>query len=268
MRTPQAVRALKFARARPGRLIISQVMLTAIVTGGSRGIGRAIATELARTHRVIATYKGNREAAESLKDQTGCEIVQCDNASPADRLNLLRHARGEFGRLDLLVNNAGMAPRERRDILEATEESFDELISTNLKGPHFLTQLAARWMVEHGQGRIVFVTSISAYTASVNRAEYCISKAGLSMSVALYATRLAESGIKVFEIRPGIVRTDMIAKVEKAYDEKIAAGLLPQRRMGEGADVARAVRAICDGLLDYSTGQVLNVDGGFHLRSL
>ena len=243
-------------------------MSTAIITGASRGIGRAIATDLARTHDVIGTYRGRRDAAESLQAETGAAIFQCDVGSPADREALIRFARERFGQLDLLVNNAGMAPRERRDILEATEESFDELISTNLKGPHFLTQLAARWMLEKGQGRIVFVTSISAYTASVNRAEYCISKAGLSMSVALYSTRLAESGIKVFEIRPGIIRTDMIAKVEKVYEEKIAAGLLPQRRMGEGADVAAAVRAICDGLLDYSTGQVINVDGGFHLRSL
>ena len=171
-------------------------------------------------------------------------------------------------KLDVLVNNAGMAPRERRDLLDATEESFDELIATNLKGPHFLTQQAARWMSEHSDGRIVFVTSISSYTASVNRGEYCISKAALSMTVALYAQRLAELGIKVFEIRPGIIRTDMIAKVEKVYDDKIAGGLLPQRRMGEGSDVAKAVRAIADGLLDYSTGQILNVDGGFSLRSL
>jgi NAD(P)-dependent dehydrogenase (short-subunit alcohol dehydrogenase family) len=123
-------------------------------------------------------------------------------------------------------------------------------------------------MLPQGAGRIVFVTSISAYTASVNRGEYCVSKAGLSMSVALYAQRLASAGIQVFEIRPGVIRTDMIAKVEKLYEERIASGLLPQARMGEGADVARAVRAIADGLLDYSTGQILNVDGGFHLRSL
>jgi NAD(P)-dependent dehydrogenase (short-subunit alcohol dehydrogenase family) len=161
-----------------------------------------------------------------------------------------------------------MAPRERRDLLDTTEESFDELIATNLKGPHFLTQQAACWMTAAGEGRIVFVTSISSYTASVNRGEYCISKAALSMTVALYAQRLAETGIKVFEIRPGIIRTDMIAKVEKLYEDKIAAGLLPQRRMGEGSDVAKAVRAIADGLLDYSTGQILNVDGGFSLRSL
>jgi NAD(P)-dependent dehydrogenase (short-subunit alcohol dehydrogenase family) len=240
----------------------------AVITGASRGIGRGIAVELARDHAVVATYRGRRDAAESLRAETGAEIVQCDVGSREDRSALVQFALERFGRIDLLVNNAGMAPRERRDILEATEESFDELIATNLKGPYFLTQLAARVMKNQGSGRIVFITSISAYTASVNRGEYCISKAGLSMAVALWAQRLADCGVKVFEIRPGIVRTDMISAVEKAYDEKIAAGLLPQRRMGEVDDVARAVRAIAGGLLDYSTGQVLNVDGGFHLRSL
>jgi NAD(P)-dependent dehydrogenase (short-subunit alcohol dehydrogenase family) len=243
-------------------------MPSAIVTGASRGIGRAIAVELARTHQVIATYKGRLDAAESLRAETGASIFQCDVSSPADREALIRFARERFERLDLLVNNAGMAPRERRDVIEATEESFDELIATNLKGPHFLTQLAARWMIERGEGRIVFVTSISSYTASVNRGEYCISKAGLSMSAAVWAARLASVGVKVFEIRPGVIRTDMIAAVEKAYEDRIAQGLLPQRRMGEPADVARAVRAIADGLLDYSAGQVLDVDGGFHLRTL
>lgn len=241
---------------------------TCIVTGASRGIGRAVALEIAKTHEVIGTYRGRRDAAEQLRAETGCEIFQCDVSSAADREALMAFARERFEHLDLLVNNAGMAPRERRDLLEATEESFDELIATNLKGPHFLTQQAARWMAPSRSGRIAFVTSISAYTASVNRGEYCISKAGLSMSVALYAQRLAEAGIQVFEIRPGIIRTDMIAKVEQIYDEKIAGGLLPQRRMGEGADIAKAVRAIADGLLDYSSGQILNVDGGFHLRSL
>ena len=241
---------------------------TSIVTGASRGIGRAIATELSKTHQVIGTYRGRRDAAESLRAETGADIFPCDIGSGADREALIADARERFGRLDLLVNNAGIGQRERRDVLEASEESFDELIGTNLKGPHFLTQLAARWMLEQGSGRIVFVTSISAYTASVNRAEYCISKAGLSMSVAIYAQRLAACGIQVFEIRPGIIRTDMIAAVEKAYEDRIAGGLLPQRRMGEGADVAKAVRAIADGLLDYATGQVINIDGGFHLRSL
>jgi NAD(P)-dependent dehydrogenase (short-subunit alcohol dehydrogenase family) len=217
---------------------------------------------------VVATYRGRQDAAESLAEASCAVPFRSDIGSPADRAAVIAFTRERFGRLDLLVNNAGISVRDRRDMLEATEESFDELISTNLKGPHFLTQLAARSMLEQGNGRIIFVTSISSYTASVNRGEYCISKAGLSMSVALWAQRLAGHGIGVFEIRPGIIRTDMIAAVEQVYEEKIAGGLLPQRRMGEGSDVARAVRAVADGLLDYSTGQVLNVDGGFHLRSL
>jgi len=240
----------------------------ALVTGASRGIGRGIALELARTHTVVATYKGRRDAADSLHAECGADIVQCDVSRRQDRAALLDHVRQRHGRLDLLVNNAGIAQRERRDMLEATEESFDELLATNLKGPHFLTQAAARWMIELGGGRIVFVTSISAYAASVNRAEYCISKAALSMTVSLYAQRLARHNIQVFEIRPGIIRTDMIAAVESVYEQKIKDGLLPQARMGEAADVARAVRAVADGLLDYGTGTVLNVDGGFHLRSL
>ncbi|HVP00420.1 MAG TPA: 3-ketoacyl-ACP reductase [Bryobacteraceae bacterium] len=240
----------------------------ALVTGASRGIGRAIALELSSTHQILATYRGRKDAAESLRAEIGAEIFPCDIGSSEDRRSLLDFAQEKFGRIDLLVNNAGMAPRERRDLLEATEESFDEIISVNLKGPHFLTQQVAKGMVERGIGRVVFVTSISAYTASVNRGEYCISKAGLSMSVALWAARLAEHGIGVFEIRPGIIRTDMISAVEDVYEKRIAEGLLPQRRMGEGWDVARAVRAICNGGLDYSTGQVINVDGGFHLRTL
>jgi 3-oxoacyl-[acyl-carrier protein] reductase len=240
----------------------------ALVTGASRGIGRAIAVELSKTHALVATYRGNTSAANSLAEETGADVIQSDISSTSDRRALVEHLKTRYGRLDLLVNNAGIAPRERRDILESSEASFDELIATNLKGPHFLTQQVARWMVEQGCGRIVFITSISSYTASTNRAEYCISKAGLSMSVAVYAQRLAAENVQVFEIRPGIVRTDMIAAVEKAYDEKIAAGLVPQRRMGEGEDVARAVRAIADGLLDYSTGQVIDVDGGFHIRTL
>ncbi len=240
----------------------------ALVTGASRGIGRGIAVELASTHQVVATYRDRRDAAESLAAETRADIVRSDIASEDDRHALVEYVRREHGRVDLLVNNAGMAPRQRRDIMEASPESFDELMATNLKGPHFLTQEVARWMMAQGHGRIVFVTSISSYTASVNRAEYCISKAGLTMSAALYAARLARHNIQVFELRPGVIRTDMISAVEKSYEEKIAAGLLPQPRMGEPADVARAVRAIAGGLLDYSTGQVINVDGGFHLRTL
>jgi len=243
--------------------------VNAIVTGASRGIGRGIAQELARTHRVIGTYLGSREHAESLKAETGCEIFRCDISKAGDRAALIEYARELFpDGLDLLVNNAGIAPRERRDVLEATEESFDELMATNLKGPHFLTQLAARWMSDLGRGRIVFVSSISAFTASVNRAEYCISKAGVSMSRMVYALRLAAQNIQVFEIQPGVIRTDMIAKVEKVYEEKIAGGLVPQARMGEPRDIAQVVRAMADGYLDYCAGQIIHADGGFHLRSL
>ncbi len=240
----------------------------ALITGASRGIGRAIAVELSQTHQVLATYRGRKDAAESLQSETGAEIFPCDIGSADDRRALIAVAKERFGHIDLLVNNAGMAPRERRDLLDATEESFDELMGVNLKGPHFLTQHVARGMLEQGGGRIVFVTSISAYTASVNRGEYCISKAGLSMSVALWAARLAAHHIGVFEIRPGIIRTDMISAVEDVYEKRIAEGLLPQRRMGEGSDIAHAVKAIAEGALDYSTGQVINVDGGFHLRTL
>jgi 3-oxoacyl-[acyl-carrier protein] reductase len=242
---------------------------TAIVTGASRGIGRAIALELARTHDIIATYKGRRDAAESLQSEApGIEIFRCDVSSREDRSTLMAFARGKFEHLDLLVNNAGMAPRERRDVLDSGEESFDELIATNLKGPHFLTREAARWMVDRREGRIIFITSVSAYAASTNRAEYCISKAGLSMAAAVFAARLAPENIQVFEIRPGVIHTDMIAAVARNYQERIAAGLVPQGRMGEPDDVARAVRAIANGLLDYSTGLILGVDGGFQLRTL
>lgn len=240
----------------------------ALVTGASRGIGRGIALDLARTHTVVATYRGRRDAAESLQAECGAEIVQSDIANPSDREALIGHVRQKYGRLDLLVNNAGIAPRERKDILEATEEIYDEVLNTNLKGPYFLTQLAARLMVEQGSGRIVYVTSISAYTASTMRGEYCISKAGLAMAVSLWAARLAPHGIGVFEVRPGIIRTDMIEKVRDIYEEKAKSGLLPQGRLGDPADVARAVRAIADGLIDYGTGTVINADGGFHLRTL
>jgi 3-oxoacyl-[acyl-carrier protein] reductase len=238
------------------------------VTGASRGIGRAIAEELARTHQVIATYNSNRDAALSLSEKTGAAILPCQLGDKQSREQLLRAVQEKFGEVDLLVNNAGIAPRIRADILDAEETSFEELIDTNLKGPYFLTQAIARHMVQKRAGRIVFISSISAFTASINRGDYCISKAGLSMAAKLFAARLAPQGVLVFEVQPGIIGTDMTAGVAAAYEERIANGLLPQPRMGEPLDVARAVRAIADGLLDYSTGQVLNVDGGFHLRTL
>ncbi len=242
----------------------------AIVTGASRGIGRAIALELSKSHHVIATYKGNREAAESLKSESPAtiDILQSDIANPADRQALVDFALTKSPSISLLVNNAGIAPRERKDILEANEASLDELLNTNLKGPHFLTQLVARHMAAIKQGRIVFVTSVSSFATSLNRADYCMSKAALSMCAQTYAARLAPEGVLVFEIQPGIIATDMIAKVKDAYDEKIQSGLLPQRRMGAPNDIAHCVRAIANGHLDYCAGQVLNADGGFHLRTL
>jgi 3-oxoacyl-[acyl-carrier protein] reductase len=227
-----------------------------------------VAEELAKTHHVVATYNANREAALALAETTGATVLPCSLGDRTSREEFLRKLAEKHSSIDLLVNNAGMAPRVRADILEASEESFDELLGTNLKGPYFLTQAIARTMLARGSGRIVFISSISAFTASVNRGDYCLSKAGLSMAAKLFATRLAADGIPVFEIQPGIIRTDMIAKVTAAYEEKIAGGLLPQKRMGEPADIARAIRAIANGLLDYCTGQVLNVDGGFHLRTL
>lgn len=240
----------------------------ALVTGAGRGIGRAIAADLARDHRVIGTYRSNQAAAEQVAAEIGAEMVQSDIGDTAARQALVEGCYERYGRLDLLVNNAGMAPRQRADLLEASEESFDEVLATNLKGPYFLTQAVARRMVAAGQGRIVFITSISSYAASINRGEYCVSKAGLSMTTALYASRLAPEGVGVFEVRPGIIETDMIESVKGKYEKLAADGLLPQGRLGKPEDIARAVRAIADGLLDYAAGQALDVDGGFHLRRL
>lgn len=239
-------------------------MPVALVTGGSRGIGRAIVEELSSTHQVIATYNRNREAADAVAAATGAVLLPCQLGDAQSRRRLVEELARRFDRVDLLINNAGMAPRERRDILEATEDSFDELLATNLKGPYFLTQRIAKQMVERGSGRIVFIGSISSFTASTIRGDYCLTKAAIHMAVKLFAAR----NIPVFEIQPGIIRTDMIASVAADYERRIAAGLLPQPRMGEPADVARAVRAIANGSLDYSTGQVIHVDGGFHLRVL
>jgi NAD(P)-dependent dehydrogenase (short-subunit alcohol dehydrogenase family) len=263
----------------------------ALITGASRGIGRGIALELARLgHDLLLNYARNEAAAQATSVDclaaaraVGQDVKvltrRADISRPADRDDLVGFARASFGHLDLLVNNAGVAPEVRADLLEATEESFDRLIATNLKGPYFLTQQVAKWMLEdrpspererpdHPRGKIVFVSSISAYTASVNRGDYCVSKAGVSMLVRLFAARLAAHGIGVFEIRPGIIATDMTGPVRAKYDALIAAGLTPIRRWGTPEDVGRAVAGIARDLLPFSTGEVINVDGGFHLRQL
>jgi 3-oxoacyl-[acyl-carrier protein] reductase len=249
----------------------------ALITGGSRGIGRGVALELARIgYDLLINFVNNEAAAgetvqQCLKQaarQIRVEIFRADIAKTEDRGALVDFCRKTFGRLDVLVNNAGVAPEVRADILEASEESFDRLIQINVKGPYFLTQLVAKWMIEQRAGKIVTISSVSAYTASTNRGDYCIAKAALSMITPLYAARLAEHGIRVFEIRPGIVATDMTSAVKGKYDKLIAEGLTPIRRWGTPADVGKAVAAIAQDLFPFSTGEVINVDGGFHIRTL
>lgn len=252
----------------------------ALVTGAGRGIGRSIAVALgSRGWRVVVNYRGNAEAAAATLAEVcaaGGEgiTVQGDVAAAAARRALVAATLEAYGRIDLLVNNAGMAPRQRVDLLEMGEASYDEVMAANLKGPFFLTQAVARVMLDLlaagriSQPAIVNLGSSSAYTSSVTRGEYCISKAGVSMMTALFADRLAEAGIRVYEIRPGIIRTDMTSVVQAKYDRLIGEGITPIRRWGEPADVAKAVLAVAEGYLPYSTGEVINVDGGFHLHRL
>jgi 3-oxoacyl-[acyl-carrier protein] reductase len=252
----------------------------ALITGASRGIGRAIALALSRENfHCVVNYASNLAAAQSVQRQIGDHggkaiIVQADIAEAADRRRLVDESIHAFGRIDLLVNNAGITSPGRADLLEAGEDSFDRVISTNLKGPFFLTQAVARQMIDGVQRaaqdspRIVTISSISAYTASTNRGDYCIAKAGLSMMTQLFAARLAEYGINVFELRPGIIETDMTGPVKDKYDKLIAEGLTPIARWGTPDNVARAVVAIAGGLFPFSTGEVINVDGGFHIRRL
>ncbi len=252
----------------------------AIVTGGSRGIGRGIVLALAeRGWSITVNYRGNAEAAQETAAAVEAAggralVVQADIGSAADRERLVTETLARFGRIDLLVNNAGMAPRVRRDLLEATEESYDEVMAVNLKGPFFLTQRVAHAMIEAQAAgtvespKIINISSISAYAASVNRGEYCISKAGMSMMTALFADRLAAHGINVYEIRPGVTETDMTSGVKEKYDKMISEGLTPIQRWGKPDDIARAVIALAEGSFPFSTGEVINVDGGFHLRRL
>jgi NAD(P)-dependent dehydrogenase (short-subunit alcohol dehydrogenase family) len=273
-----------------------------LITGASRGIGRGIALALARLgYDLVVNYAGNQTAAKQtahdcLALAQGCgktiraEICQADISQSTDRQKLVDFTKQTFGRLDLLVNNAGVAPNVRADILDASEESFDRLIAINVKGPYFLTQLASKWMIEQCSRRgdeadslkevgppphvggyrpkVVTVSSISAYTASTNRGDYCVSKAALSMLTPLYASRLADHGINVYEIRPGVIATDMTGPVQEKYDKLIGEGLTPIQRWGTPEDIGRAVAAIASDALPFSTGEVINVDGGFHLRRL
>lgn len=274
-----AARLIKLAAMNP----------VALVTGASRGIGRGIALEMARLGCDLAINFAREEAAarqtaadcESAASAVGktirARICQADIGDSEARARLVDFTVGALGRIDVLVNNAGVAPAARQDILEATEESFDRLLRINAKGPYFLTQRVARVMIAQRQQpvppgfltpKIITISSISAYTASVNRGDYCVSKAALSMLTPLFAARLAEHGITVFEVRPGIIATDMTEPVKEKYDRLLSGGLAPIARWGTPEDVGKAVAALASGSLPYSTGQVLNIDGGFHLRIL
>ncbi len=253
---------------------------TALITGGTRGIGLGIADALGRegfdlcvcgvrpAEAVEASLAGLRETG------AGVLYVRADVGSPPDRAALLQAVENRFGALHVLVNNAGVAPDVRADLLDATEESFERLMRINLQGPYFLTQAAAKWMIRQKRadpafaGAVITVTSVSAETASISRGDYCVSKAGLAMAVRLFAARLGAEGIPVYEIRPGLIQTDMTSAVRSNYDALIARGLLVEPRWGTPADVGRAVAMLARGDLPYGTGSVLHVDGGLTLPRL
>lgn len=252
----------------------------ALVTGGARGIGLGIATALAREGCDLALCGMREESAVAdtlaALRKFGVDVFYCraDVSISAERTHLLDKIKERFGRLNVLVNNAGVAPQVRADLLDASEESFERVLRTNLQGPYFLTQAAARWMVEQrakGQsftGCIINVSSVSAAAASVNRGEYCISKAGVSMATQLWAVRLGEFQIPVYEIRPGIIQTDMTAGVKEKYDRLIAGGLLVESRWGLPEDVGKVAATLVRGDLPYATGQVIAVDGGLSIKRL
>jgi len=252
----------------------------AIITGSGRGIGRGIAVQLAQAGwKITINDVGNPEPPqETLKliREAGSDgiIVMSDVTSAADRERLVTETLECFGQIDLLVNNAGIGPRQRLDILESSEQSMREVLDVNLIGPFFLTQLVARKMIELldkgtiENPKIVNIGSISAYTSSTSRPEYCISKAAVGMTTLLYADRLAAYGINVYEIRPGIIQTPMTAGVKDKYDQLIAEGITPIKRWGQPEDVGKAILAIAEDYLPFSTGQVIDVDGGFHIQRL
>ena len=247
-------------------------MKTALVTGGSRGIGLAIALELGRSGYAVAIMATKPESAYPQSTQKLREAGVSyswhagDISNTEDRLRVVDEVAARHGRIDVLVNNAGVAPKERSDLLQMTEESFDYVVGTNTKGNMFMTQAVARRMIQARTAGII--SSCSAEVSSVNRGEYCVSKAGISMLTRLFADRLAGEGIRVYEVRPGVIQTDMTAAVQEKYNRLIEAGAFPIARWGTPEDVARAVRAFCSDDFAYTTGNYVDVDGGFHIRRL
>jgi 3-oxoacyl-[acyl-carrier protein] reductase len=248
----------------------------ALVTGGSRGIGRGICVELAKSdHNLAINYQGNEEAARATAELARRESLLCqgDVSKSADRERVVDAVLARWGRIDVLVNNAGITSPGRRDLLEATEENWERVLSVNLKGAFFLSQRVARELVRQQHKpppafnpTIINISSLSAYAPSTMRGDYCVSKAGLAMVTQLWALRLAEYGIRVYEVRPGIIDTDMTLPVKEGYSKLIADGLTPIRRWGTAADVGSAVAALVAGAIPFSTGEIIHVDGGFHVR--
>jgi len=260
--------------------VAAEIRRAAIVTGASRGIGRGIAHLLGEhQYGVVINYNRSADAASEVAAEVIAAggrgvVVQADLSNLADHARLVEAAEAEFGRIDVLVNNAGVAPEVRTDLLAATPDSYDRVMNINLRGPYFLTQRVANAMIAGlADGRvhepvIVNIGSVSAYASSPARGEYCLSKAGMGMMTALYADRLAAEGINVYEVRPGVIESDMTGPVKAKYDQLIADGLSPIARWGTPYDVAQAVLMIAEGALPFSTGQVIDVDGGYHLRRL
>jgi 3-oxoacyl-[acyl-carrier protein] reductase len=245
----------------------------ALVTGGSRGIGRGICVELARRGFAVAVnYAGNEEAARATQCLIGADALLCraDVGNTAQREALVDQVLERWDRIDVLVNNAGITSVGRLDLLEATESSWDQVLAVNLKAPFFLCQRVAREMISRRQRLcdpvLVNISSVSAYALSTNRADYCVSKSGLGMVTQLFAARLADHGIRVYEVRPGIIESDMTAGGRERYTQLIAEGLTPMRRWGTPEDVGKAVASLVTGALPFSTGEVLNIDGGYHVR--
>ena len=255
-------------------------MKVALVTGSARGIGNAIAKTLLKNEYYtyfsdVISQENSEEILKSAREiSQECDYIKCDISNADDRVNVFSHIMKEQKRLDVLVNNAGVAPLVRQDLLNTTEESFDRVLGINLKGTFYMCQHGAKAMLESMEQhsgmtpKIVNISSCSAYTSSPNRPEYCISKAGIAMVTKLFGDRFAETPVRVFEVRPGIIASDMTSSVTEKYEKLIAEGVTPIKRFGQPQDVADMVLAACSGLLDFTVGQVLNADGGFHLQRL
>lgn len=244
--------------------------MVAVITGGSRGIGKGIAEELLKDGFEVLLTSRNENGVGELREKYPGKVhfFACDISDTQSVDNLVAYAEEKFGKIDLLVNNAGVAPKERKDILDITPDDFDFVLDINLKGTFFVTQKFVPLLRKNEKSRIVNISSMSSYTASVNRGEYCISKAGISMITKLFAVRLAEYGISVIEIRPGIIETDMTSKVKEKYEKLISEGITPIKRMGQPEDIGKCVSAVAKGNFDFCTGTVIDCDGGFSVRSL